>query len=90
MPIEIAQKWHDKYGIFIHEGYGLTETSPFATYNNDLQYKLGSIGTPIDNVEIQIVDNYGHQVQPGELGEILVRGQMSCLVIGIAPLKLRK
>ncbi|MBH8561554.1 long-chain fatty acid--CoA ligase [Nostoc sp. CENA67] len=74
MPIEIAQKWHDKYGIFIHEGYGLTETSPFATYNNDLQYKLGSIGTPIDNVEIQIVDNYGHQVQLGELGEILVRG----------------
>ena len=74
MPIEIAQKWHEKYGDFIHEGYGLTETSPFATYNNDLNYKLGSIGTPIDNVEIQIVDSYGHQVQPGELGEIMVRG----------------
>lgn len=74
MPMEVAQKWHDKYKFCIYEGYGLTETSPFATYNNDLQYKLGSIGTAIDNVEIQIVDCYGHQVQPGELGEILVRG----------------
>ncbi|MBN3923019.1 long-chain fatty acid--CoA ligase [Nostoc sp. NMS4] len=74
MPLEIAQKWHEKYGYFIYEGYGLTETSPFATYNNDLNYKLGSIGTPIDNVEIQIVDSYGHQVEPGELGEIIVRG----------------
>ncbi|MBW4427547.1 MAG: long-chain fatty acid--CoA ligase [Nostoc desertorum CM1-VF14] len=74
MPIEIAQQWHEKNGTFIYEGYGLTETSPFATYNNDLKYKLGSIGTPIENVEIQIVDSYGHQVQPGEVGEILVRG----------------
>ncbi|GAX38425.1 AMP-dependent synthetase and ligase [Nodularia sp. NIES-3585] len=74
MPMEIAQKWHDKYDFCIHEGYGLTETSPFATYNSDLKYKLGSIGTPIENVEIQIVDDCGDQVQPGELGEILVRG----------------
>ncbi|MEH2011605.1 class I adenylate-forming enzyme family protein [Nostoc sp.] len=74
MPVEIAQKWHEKYGFFIHEGYGLTETSPFATYNNDLKYKLGSIGTPIDNVEIKIVDSDGNQVQPGELGEIVIQG----------------
>ncbi|MDZ8084405.1 MAG: long-chain fatty acid--CoA ligase [Nostoc sp. DedQUE12b] len=74
MPVEIAQKWHEKYGFFIHEGYGLTETSPFATYNNDLKYKLGSIGTPIDNVEIKIVDSDGHPVQLGELGEIVIQG----------------
>jgi len=74
MPIEIAQKWYDKYGFFIHEGYGLTETSPFATYNHDLKYRLGSIGAPIENVEIKIVDGDGHQVQPGELGEIVIRG----------------
>jgi len=74
MPIEVAQKWYDKYGFFIHEGYGLTETSPFATYNHDLKYRLGSIGAPIENVEIKIVDGDGHQVQPGELGEIVIRG----------------
>jgi long-chain acyl-CoA synthetase len=74
MPIGIAQKWYEKYGFFIHEGYGLTETSPFATYNHDLKYRLGSIGAPIENVEIKIVDGHGHQVQPGELGEIVIRG----------------
>jgi long-chain acyl-CoA synthetase len=74
MPIEIVQKWYDKYGFFIHEGYGLTETSPFATYNHYLKYRHGSIGTPIENVEIKIVDGDGYQVQPGELGEIVIRG----------------
>ncbi|NMG09912.1 long-chain fatty acid--CoA ligase [Brasilonema sp. UFV-L1] len=74
MPAEIAQKWLDKYGKVIHEGYGLTETSPCACYNHDLKYKVGSIGTPIENVEMKIVDDYGHQVQPGESGEIVIKG----------------
>lgn len=74
MPIEIAQTWHDKYGLVIHEGYGLTETSPCACYNHDLKYKLGSIGAPIENVEMKIVDADGNQLEPGELGEIAIRG----------------
>ncbi|MEA5502852.1 long-chain fatty acid--CoA ligase [Halotia wernerae UHCC 0503] len=74
LPIEIAQSWQDKYGKVIHEGYGLTETSPCACYNHDLKYKLGSIGAPIENVEMKIIDAEGHQVQPGELGEIVIRG----------------
>ncbi len=71
---EVAQSWHQKYGLVIHEGYGLTETSPFATYNHDLKYKLGSIGAAIENVEVKIVDGDGHQVQPGQLGEIVITG----------------
>ena len=74
MPIEVAQNWQAKYGKVIHEGYGLSETSPCSCYNHDLKYKLGSIGTPIENVEMKIVDSDGHQVQPGELGEIVIRG----------------
>lgn len=74
MPIEVAQSWHSKFGKVIHEGYGLTETSPFATYNHDLKYQLGSIGTPIENVEMKIVDDNGYQLEPGDLGEIVVRG----------------
>ncbi|MEC4813184.1 MAG: long-chain fatty acid--CoA ligase [Scytonema sp. PMC 1069.18] len=74
MPVEVAQAWLDKYRQYIYEGYGLTETSPCACYNHDLKYKIGSIGMPIENVEMMIVDNYGHQVQPGELGEIVIRG----------------
>ncbi|MBD2500518.1 class I adenylate-forming enzyme family protein [Anabaena azotica] len=74
MPVEIAQTWLDKYGKVIHEGYGLTETSPCACYNHDLKYKLGSIGAPIENVEMAIVDDHGHQLPPGEVGQIIIRG----------------
>ncbi len=75
MPVEIAQQWQDKYGMVINEGYGLTETSPFACYNHDLKYKLGSIGTPIENVEMKVFSLEDEQeVAPGELGEIVIRG----------------
>jgi long-chain acyl-CoA synthetase len=73
LPIEVAQKWYEKYGLVIHQGYGLTETSPCASYNHDYIYKPGSVGTPIENVEMKIVNN-GKEVPPGELGEIIIRG----------------
>lgn len=74
MPVEVTKQWHQRYEQVIHQGYGLTETSPCACYNHDLKYKLGSIGSPIENVEMKIVDANGVEVPPGELGEILVRG----------------
>jgi len=74
LPSEIVQRWQETYGCVIHQGYGLTETSPFASYNHDLKYKLGSIGTPIENVEMKIVDFDGFELEPGELGEIIIRG----------------
>lgn len=74
MPVEVVQRWQEKHEIVIHEGYGLTETSPFASYNHNFNYKLGSIGTPIENVEMKIVNLDGMEVQPGSLGEIVVRG----------------
>ncbi len=74
MPVEIAQRWYERLGIVINEGYGLTETSPFASYNHELRYKFGSIGTPIENVEMRIVDADGQEVAPGEWGEIVIRG----------------
>ena len=74
MPVEVAKIWQEKYGLVIHEGYGLTETSPCSCYNHDLKYKFGSIGMPIENVEMKIVDGDGHQVEPGELGEIVIKG----------------
>ncbi|NJO62719.1 MAG: long-chain-fatty-acid--CoA ligase [Richelia sp. RM2_1_2] len=75
LPVEIAKQWQEKFGQVIHQGYGLTETSPLASYNHRLKYKLGSIGTPIENVEMKIVDTEdGREVTPGKLGEILIRG----------------
>jgi len=75
LPVEIAQRWYAKYKLPIHEGYGLTETSPFAAYNHISNYKLGSVGVPIEQVEIKIVDiETDVEVLPDEVGEIIIRG----------------
>lgn len=74
MPLEVACKFKEKFGRDINEGWGLTETSPFATYNHDFCYKLGSVGTPIENVKVIIVDDNGKRLGPDEDGEIAVRG----------------
>ncbi len=72
---EIARRWLESYGQLIYVGYGLTETSPFASYNHDLKYKFGSVGTAIENVEMKIVSiEDGQDVEPGTSGEIVIRG----------------
>jgi long-chain acyl-CoA synthetase len=74
MPPEVPQQWLSRYGAIIHEGYGLTETSPFASYNHEFKYQFGSIGMPIDNVEMKIVDLDGSETPIGKIGEIIIRG----------------
>lgn len=74
MPTEIIKRWQQQYGQLVREGYGLTETSPFSSYNHDSQYKLGSIGIPIENVEMKVVDSEGKELPSGEVGELVVRG----------------
>ncbi len=74
MPVEVAVKWRQKFGRNIFEGYGLTETSPFASYNHDFSYREGSVGSPIENVEMKIADEKGNDLPPGELGEIAIKG----------------
>lgn len=74
LSVDIVKQWQEHYGAIIHEGYGLTETSPFACYNHYLKYKAGSVGMPIDNVEMKVVNEAGEEVALGEIGEIVVRG----------------
>lgn len=74
MPEEIVWAWLAKYGRQIWEGWGLTETSPFATYNHNARYVFGSVGTPIEGVEVGIVDESGERLSSGEVGEVIVRG----------------
>lgn len=74
LPTDVERRWHDRHGHWIHQGYGLTECSPFASYNHDARFKPGSVGTPIENVEMRIVDGEGREVPDGELGEILIKG----------------
>src|SRR5437762_1670728 len=74
LPTDVERRWHARFGHWIQQGYGLTETSPFASYNHDVAFKPGSVGTPIENVEMKIVDPEDREVADGELGEIVIKG----------------
>jgi long-chain acyl-CoA synthetase len=58
----------------VYEGYGLTECSPFACYNHDFRHKFGSVGTPIENFEIKIMDGDDRELPLGTWGEICIKG----------------
>ncbi|MAT15245.1 MAG: long-chain fatty acid--CoA ligase [Planctomyces sp.] len=75
LPIQVSERWREKFGMPIYEGYGLTETAPFASYNHPLLFKPGSIGVAVDLCEMKVVDpETGRVCAPGELGEIIIRG----------------
>jgi long-chain acyl-CoA synthetase len=76
MPVEVMRAFDAKYGVDILEGYGLSETSPVASFNTlDRPKKPGSIGVPIDHVEMRLVDDAGQVIQePGVAGEIQIKG----------------
>ena len=71
----VAKKWLAITGCAICEGYGLSETSAGVTCNpTDSEAYTGSIGLPLPNVEIRILDDQGNDVPMGEAGEIAIRG----------------
>jgi long-chain acyl-CoA synthetase len=75
MPVELMRGFEQAFNCQILEGYGLSETSPVASFNHpDRERKPGSIGTPIAGVEMKIVDDGDNELPPGEVGEILIRG----------------
>ncbi|HSD81586.1 MAG TPA: long-chain fatty acid--CoA ligase, partial [Solirubrobacteraceae bacterium] len=75
MPVEVMRAFEEKFGCKVLEGYGLSETSPVASFNHpDRERKPGSIGTPIEGVEMRVVDDAGAEVAQGEVGEIVIRG----------------
>jgi len=75
MPVEVLRGFEDAFGAIVLEGYGLSETSPVASCNHpDMERKPGSIGTPIEGVEMRIVDENDAELPRGEVGEIVIRG----------------
>jgi long-chain acyl-CoA synthetase len=71
----VAKKWLAITGCPIVEGYGLSETSAGVTCNpTDSEAYTGTIGLPLPNVEIKLLDDHGEEVSLGEAGEIAIRG----------------
>jgi long-chain acyl-CoA synthetase len=75
MPVEVLRSFEEAFSCLVLEGYGLSETSPVASFNHpDRERKPGSIGTPIRGVEMRVVDEQGVEAPQGEAGEIAIRG----------------
>jgi long-chain acyl-CoA synthetase len=75
MPVEVMRGFEKAFGCVVLEGYGLSETSPVASFNHlDRVHKPGSIGTPIKGVEMKVVDEDDNELPTGEVGEIVIRG----------------
>jgi long-chain acyl-CoA synthetase len=75
MPAEVMRGFENAFGCKVLEGYGLSETSPVASFNHpDRERKPGSIGTPVEGVQLKLVDEQGAEVAGGQVGEIAIRG----------------
>jgi long-chain acyl-CoA synthetase len=75
LPVDVLHEFEKKFNCTILEGYGLSETSPVASFNHlDHPRKPGSIGTAIRGVQIRVLDDTGADVPAGEIGEIAIRG----------------
>jgi long-chain acyl-CoA synthetase len=75
IPVELIRAFEEKFDCMILEGYGLSETSPVASFNHpDRERKPGSIGTAIEGVDMKVVDDDGNDLPQGEVGEIVIRG----------------
>jgi long-chain acyl-CoA synthetase len=75
LPVEVLRGFEEAFGCTVLEGYGLSETSPIASFNHPgKERKPGSIGTPIRDVRMRVVDNADQEVPQGEVGEIVIQG----------------
>ena len=75
MPVEVIRQFEARFEVAILEGYGLSETSPVATFSYmDFDRIPGSVGQPVTGTEVRIVDDKDQPVPTGQDGEIVVRG----------------
>jgi long-chain acyl-CoA synthetase len=75
MPAEVQRGFETAFRCAVLEGYGLSETSPVAASNrSDRPRRPGTIGVPIDGVEMRVVGEDGRELPVGDVGEIVIRG----------------
>ncbi len=76
LPATLREGFHQRFGVKIYEGYGLTETSPVVALNIPGDYRDGTVGRAVPGAEIRIVDEAANPLPTGEIGEIWLRGPM--------------
>jgi long-chain acyl-CoA synthetase len=74
MAAEVVREWKAQTGLAIYESYGMTESATMVTYNHYYRHVIGSVGTEVSLVEVQIRDAEGNTLKQGERGEICIRG----------------
>jgi long-chain acyl-CoA synthetase len=75
MPVAVMQQFERTFGVRVIEGYGLSETSPVATFNHlQRPSKAGTVGQPILGVEVRVVGEDDRPRPAGERGEVVIRG----------------
>ncbi len=83
MPLDLVKRAMQSFGPILCQGYGLAESGPLATYLSKEDHvlqgteketrRLNSCGKPSPGAEVRVVDTQGQDVQPGEIGEIIIR-----------------
>jgi len=75
MPVEVMRDFQERFGVRVMEGYGLSETSPLATFNHfEKPSKPGTVGQPIFGVDVRCFDEDDKEVPRGHRGEVVIRG----------------
>ncbi len=77
LPVEVHKDFERRFGVTILEGYGLSETSPVASFSPlGQEVRVGSIGTPIPGVEMKLIRPDWTEVEadPDAVGEIAIKG----------------
>jgi 4-hydroxybenzoate-CoA ligase len=74
LPAEVGARWAQLFGVDILDGVGSTELLHIFLSNQPGDVVLGTSGTPVPGYELRLVDERGHAVAPGGIGELLVKG----------------
>ncbi|MFZ4721180.1 MAG: AMP-binding protein [Ilumatobacteraceae bacterium] len=74
MNEDAMRRLHERFGLVLLEGYGLTEASPIVTSSAGFDQKIGSVGKVLSGMEVRLVDEHGDDALQGDAGEIWVKG----------------
>ena len=74
LPMEIFEQFKKKFGMPVIEGYGLSEASPVVSFNPLKKQKQGTVGLPLPNIKVKVINADEVEVPAGEVGELIVKG----------------